>query len=86
MDSKIDNYSHKLSEKFNVSYETIKESLENKIYKLQDQKKSINDPTKKAYRDLSKELIKAKGGNINLDFKKYLKYKNKYMQLKNKEN
>ena len=38
MDSKIDNYSHKLSEKFNVSYETIKASLENKIYKLQDQK------------------------------------------------
>ena len=49
--------------------------------------KNADDTTlKKAYRDLSKELIKTKGGNINLDYKKYLKYKNKYMQLKNKEN
>ena len=38
MDNKIDDYSHKLSEKFNVSYENIKEMLENKVYNIQDQK------------------------------------------------
>ena len=81
MDNKVDNYSHKLSEKFNLSYENIKEMLENKIYKIEDQKKSVNDPTKKAYRDLNKELLK-KGGNIDESYKKYKKYKKKYIDLK----
>ena len=83
MDNKIDDYSHKLSEKFNVSYENIKEMLENKVYDIQDQKKSVNDPSKKAYRELNKELLK-NGGNIDINYQKYLKYKKKYMELKNK--
>lgn len=78
MEENIDLYAHKLSTKSDICYETARSQLESYIDKLEE-KNYGGDIIKKAY-SLSKKKI-MKGGDPF--YAKYLKYKNKYLDLKN---
>ena len=80
---KVDRYAHKLSEKFNISYEDTRQILEKQIIKLEDSKTHINDIPKHAYKKLTQKFNKKGGDNYAL---KYNKYKQKYLQLKIEKN
>jgi len=69
----IDLYSHKISIKNNVGYETARDMLQDKVYDLEDDKKSYSNVVKKAYTDVNKKLKKFTGGNVDtIEFPEYL--------------
>tara|TARA_A100001015_G_C14942894_1_gene693354 strand:+ start:916 stop:1161 length:246 start_codon:yes stop_codon:yes gene_type:complete len=81
MESNIDKYSHKLSLKNGICYETARQLIEKTINKIDDNNNTTNEIVKSAYKFNTKKL---KGGDPF--YHKYLKYKKKYLQLKNKKN
>ena len=87
MEQNIDKYSHKLSENNNICYEKARNMIEKSVQKLEDKNLHTNNIVKNAYA-FSKEKIQKiqklqEGGDEEISKKKYLKYKNKYLQLKN---
>ena len=69
----IDLYSHKISIKNNVGYETARDMLQDKVYDLEDDKKSYSNIVKKAYTDVNKKLKNFTGGNADtIEFPEYL--------------
>ena len=73
----IDLYSHKISVKNNVGYETARDMLQDKVYDLEDEEKSYSNVVKKAFNDVNKKLKKFTGGNVDtLEFPEYLNIEN----------
>lgn len=69
----IDLYSHKISLKNNVGYETARDMLQDKVYDLEDNDKSYSNVVKKAFTDVNKKLKKFTGGNVDtIEFPEYL--------------
>lgn len=69
----IDLYSHKISIKNNVGYETARDMLQDEVYNLEDDSKSYSNVVKKAFNDVNKKLKKVTGGNIDtIEFPEYL--------------
>lgn len=83
MESNIDKYSHRLSIKNNICYESAREMIEKSVNKIEDKKISSNDIVRTAYKFSRKKMNKdQEGGDQEYYKKKYLKYKQKYLELK----
>ena len=70
--------SNKLSLKNSICYETARNMIENTINKLEDENDTSNNIAKRAYK-INKQSLR--GGDPY--YLKYLKYKEKYLKLKN---
>ena len=83
MESNIDKYSHRLSVKNNICYESAREVIEKNVAKLEDKNISFNDITRTAYKKSRKKMHdELTGGDQDFYKKKYLKYKKKYLDFK----
>jgi len=81
MEHNIDKYSHKLSVKNDICYESARNMIEKSVAKLEDKRVPSNDIVKSAYKMTRKKILNMKGGDEY--YNKYLKYKIKYLNFKN---
>ena len=83
MENNIDKYSDRLSIKNDICYESAREIMEKSLSRLENKHVSSNDIIRSAYKYSRKKMDdKLTGGNPDY-YKKYLKYKKKYLDLKN---
>ena len=79
----MDKYSHRLSIKNNICYESARDIMEKSVNKLENKNISSNDIVRSAYKFSRKKMDdKFTGGDQEYYKKKYLKYKQKYLNLK----
>ncbi len=84
MENNIDKYSHRLSVKNAICYETAREMMEKSLNRLENKQVSSNDIVRSAYKYSRKKMDdKLTGGDQDYYKNKYLKYKKKYLDLKN---
>ena len=83
MESNIDKYSHRLSIKNNICYESAREVMEKSLARLENKNVSTNDIVRSAYKYSRKKMDdKLTGGDQEYYKQKYLKYKKKYLDFK----
>jgi hypothetical protein len=87
MNEDLDKYSHRLSIKNKICYENAYNIINKSLDRLKEKKYESNNIVRSAYKHARKKLLKGgyrkqKGGNDYID--KYLKYKEKYLELKKK--
>ena len=79
----LDIYTNRLSVKEGVAYEFAEDIMNNSINRLKDKNYKTDNLIKSAYKYSRNKIKNQKGGNNEYFKEKYLKYKKKYLQLKN---
>ena len=76
----LDKYSHRLSIRSNICYESAHELLIKSVKKLENVNHKSDNIIRSAYKYSKKNI--QDGGFDDLYYQKYLKYKQKYIKLK----
>ena len=79
----LDNYTNRLSVKEGMAYEYAEDLMKQSMESLKKKKYKSDNLIKSAYKYSRKKISSQQGGSVDLIKQKYLKYKKKYLQLKN---